>query len=342
VRTNDFFNRKTFSAYLKYGFRFKPGSVLGDRYPYAVQGVGIAGNTFFNKEEIGNPIALYVFQSSRIATLSESLSLDYEWNFGASFGWKKYDEYTNPNNMVVGSRVNAYINLGILFDWRLTNQLNLKTGIGFSHFSNGNTSYPNAGVNTACGNIALAWDFSGRNPVARTATPNSDFSRHMSYDVVLYCATRKKGFLMNDNSAVIVPGSFAVTGINISPMYNFSKYFRAGLSLDAQYDESANISRHVANTSMPSDEDIRFHRPPFREQFAIGVSARTEIVMPVFSINIGIGRNLICKGSDTDSFYQIFALKTDIAKNTFLHIGYQLYKFKKPNNLMIGIGYRFK
>ena len=31
------------------------------------------------------------------------------------------------------------------------------------------------------------------------------------------------------------------SGLNFAPMYNFNNYFRAGLSVDAQYDESANI-----------------------------------------------------------------------------------------------------
>ena len=63
--------------------------------------------------------------------------------------------------------------------------------------------------------------------------------------------------------------------------------------------------------------------------------------MPVFSINDGIGRNLICSGDDTEGFYQILALKTSITPRLFLHVGYQLSKFKNPNNLMLGFGYRF-
>ena len=43
-------------------------------------------NTFFNSAEVGTPVALYVFQHARIAALTERLSLDYEWNFGLSFG----------------------------------------------------------------------------------------------------------------------------------------------------------------------------------------------------------------------------------------------------------------
>ena len=80
--------------------------------------------------------------------------------------------------------------------------------------------------------------------------------------------------------------------------------------------------------------DLKFHRPPFREQFSVGLSLRAELVMPVFSINVGVGRNLIYSGDDTKGFYQVLA-------HLFLHVGYQLSKFKDPNNLMLGLGYRF-
>ena len=106
----------TLSGHLKYGFRFSPSTKMGRMYPYAVQGIGIAYNTFFCPSEVGNPLAVYVFQTSRIAALTPKLSLDYEWNFGASFGWKKYDEETNPWNRVFASKINAYINLGSILN----------------------------------------------------------------------------------------------------------------------------------------------------------------------------------------------------------------------------------
>ena len=73
----------------------------------------------------------------------------------------------------------------------------------------------------------------------------------------------------------------------------------------------------------------------------MGLSLRAELVMPIFSINAGLGRNLVCHGDDTQGFYQILALKTYVTRHLFLHVGYQLSKFKDPNNLMLGLGYRF-
>ena len=334
--------RQMLSGHLKYGFRFTPETYFGKRYPYAIQGIGIGYNTFHNRQELGNPLSVYVFQSSRIARLAPRLSLDYEWNFGASFGWKEYNETTNPYNIVVGSPINAYIHLEFLLNWQLAAGWQLTTGIDLSHFSNGNTQYPNAGVNTVGGRIGLVHTFRANAGTVMTGRRTTQrIKPHISYDIVLYGASKRKGVIKPDE-AYLAPGSFGVLGFNFNPMYNFHQYFRAGASLDVQYDESANILEHIANEEIPSQSDeLKFYRPPFKDQFSVGLSLRTEIVMPIFSINLGIGKNFIYHGKDTRSFYQVFVLKTNLSKRFFLHTGYQLYRFKDPNNLMLGIGFRF-
>lgn len=340
--------RQMLSGHLKYGFRFTPETYFGKRYPYAIQGIGIGYNTFHNRQELGNPLSVYVFQSSRIARLAPRLSLDYEWNFGASFGWKEYNETTNPYNIVVGSPINAYIHLEFLLNWQLAAHSYLRAGVGVSHYSNGNSNYPNAGVNTVEASIGFIRTFGQEE---QHLTPGKGgagyghrhpFKPYINYDLIFYGATRKKGIFPEAHRGMLVPGIFAIGGMNFNPLYNFNKYFRAGLSLDAQYDESANILEHIANEEIPSQSDeLKFYRPPFKDQFSVGLSLRTEIVMPIFSINLGIGKNFIYHGKDTRSFYQVFVLKTNLSKRFFLHTGYQLYRFKDPNNLMLGIGFRF-
>ncbi len=341
--------RKNLAGHLKYGFKFLSSDYRGIYYPYAIQGIGVAYNSFGNSTELGDPLAVYAFQSSCIATLTRRLSLDYEWNFGVSFGWKKYDEETNAYNRVVGSKMNAYINVGVLLNWEFAASTNLRVGVGLTHYSNGNTRYPNAGVNTVGGSIGFAHYFARacdreRERIdAASAENRVVFRPYVSYDLIVYGTTRKKGLFLDETTPLMVSGSFAIAGMNFNPLYNFSRYFRGGFSLDVQYDESANIAGHIANdmgTSIDGD-NILFYRPSLKEQLSVGLSVRAEVVMPIFSINLGVGKNFICEGADTDSFYQIFALKTNLTKNLFLHVGYQLYRFRDPNNLMLGVGFRF-
>ncbi|MDE6369565.1 MAG: acyloxyacyl hydrolase, partial [Muribaculaceae bacterium] len=88
-------------------------------------------------------------------------------------------------------------------------------------------------------------------------------------------------------------------------------------------------------------EYIKFYRQPFADCFAAGLSVRTELTLPIFSINAGIGRNIIANGPDTRIFYQTLALKAYVWQGTFLQVGYQLSNFHLPNNLMLGVGYTF-
>lgn len=330
---------QSLSLHLKYAFQFSKDSNLGRMYPHAYQGIGVSYNTFYCPAELGNPVTVYAFQGAPIVRLSSRLSFDYEWNFGASFGWKKYDEQYNPQNEVIGSKINAYINLGFLLNWQFHPQWKLAAGVDFTHFSNGNTHYPNGGLNIIGGRVGIVRTFGDTDNTSEGRVPKRLFIKpHVSYDLVLYGATRKRGFV-KDNVPSLVPGSFGIAGLNFAPMYNFNNYFRAGLSMDAQYDESANIKDYKLEGSY--SDDLKFHRPPFREQFAVGLSLRAELVMPIFSINAGFGRNLIGSGEDTKGFYQILALKTYVTRHLFLHVGYQLREFKDPNNLMLGVGYRF-
>ena len=71
-----------------YAFSFTEATREGRLYPGAYQGIGASVTTFFGAGEIGTPVSLYLFQGAPVKRFSRRLSMVYEWNFGASFGWK--------------------------------------------------------------------------------------------------------------------------------------------------------------------------------------------------------------------------------------------------------------
>lgn len=202
---------QSLSLHLKYAFRaLSPNSCLGKLYPSAYQGIGVSYSTFSRPDELGNPVTVYVFQGAPLMQFSRRLSLDYEWNFGASFGWKKYDELYNQKNMAIGSEINAYINLGFFLNWQLHPQWKLAAGVDFTHFSNGNTHYPNGGLNAIGGRIGVVRTFDATDGAAGAAGSKRLFIEpHVSYDLVVYGATRKKDSV-KDNVPSLVPGSFGI------------------------------------------------------------------------------------------------------------------------------------
>ncbi|NDV57358.1 acyloxyacyl hydrolase [Bacteroides sp. 519] len=331
--------RNAFSAHLKYSFKALPNSISDRVYKGAYQGIGISYFSFGERQQIGNPIGVYLFQGARIARLGSRVSLNYEWNFGLSFRWKPYDYYENYYNTVIGSKVNAYMNVNFYFKWMLSKYFDFIGGVTLTHFSNGNTKYPNAGLNTTGAKIGFVYNFNRHKDVlAQTHYPASipEFMRHISYDLALFGAWRRKGIVI-DNEYVASPHAYPVAGFCFAPMYNFGYRFRAGVSLDGFYDGSANIyNQDYTNSGKPD-----FVTPPIRFQTALGLSVRGEYVMPYFSVNVGLGANVLHNGGDLRGLYQILALKVGITRNSYLHIGYSLKDFHLPNFLMLGVGFRF-
>lgn len=329
----------SFSGHLKYSFEYHPEGYTHQIYGGAYQGIGIAAYTFGEPKQLGNPIALYLFQGAQIAKFSYPFSLNYEWNFGLSTGWKPYDYLYNSYNTIIGSKVNAYMNANFYLNWILSPEFDLNSGITVTHFSNGNTKFPNAGINTAGLRLGLVCYFNRKNdhifrPTFQRLVP--EFPRHFSYDLILFGSWRRKGVVFVDKQ-LPSPNAYEVMGFNFAPMYNLSYKFRTGISLDGVYDGSANVytEDYIAGTEQ------EFYKPALKKQLALGLSARAEYVMPYFTVGVGLGANILHGGGDLNAFYQILALKIKMTRNSFIHIGYSLQDFKNPNFLMLGFGLRF-
>ena len=350
VRTmNQYFTLKA-----KHAFMPAPGSEQAHIYKGVYQGAGLAYHHL--NPQIGNPVSLYLFQGATIATLSRRLSLNYEWDFGVAYGWKSFAGGERPDNRVIGSKMTAYMDVDLYLRWMLSRQFDLNLGWTVSHFSNANTSLPNAGLNTTALKISVAY-FLNRPEKERDLGPLPSFRRHWSTDLVLFGAWKRKGF-ENSLGAYTLPDTYGVIGATVNPMYNLNHWFNVGASLDMYYDHSAKLTLDDSKTSSTAetkqDGDAATEQTPNVElgdlivypawyrQVTAGLSVRGEFVMPYFAINFGIGHNFINAGSAPfKGFYEILALKVSVSQKLFLHIGYSLYDFHHPNNLMLGVGYRF-
>lgn len=345
-----------FSTHLRHSFRFPSASRIGRICPSAYQGVGIASYAFCGHPEIGTPVALYIFQGAEIARLSETLTLDCEWNFGLSAGWR-------DDNPVVGSRINAYISTAMLLSWHPRPEWTFSLGAGLTHFSNGDTALPNAGMNAAEARVSAVRSFRGdgrRHAGFRGAggaygnrqadggrrlrkhggriPEGSGFMERLSLDVAL-CGAWNAENVTVDGREHRLEGRFGVLALHVNPLCSITRNILAGPAVDIQYNEGVNLAGHVAGISTVTGE-IRFHRPPLAEQLAAGLSLRLEIKMPIFAVNIGIGHNLIYEGAELGGFYNLAVLKAFVTERLFIHTGLKICYTEASNNLLIGVGWR--
>lgn len=283
---------------------------------------------------IGYPVLAYIFQGGPFHRFNDRLTLGYEWNFGAAVGWKPYSEANKYFNLTVGSRVNAYLNLGLYARWAVSPNASIFGGVTLSHFSNGNTSFPNPGVNSMGVRVGMEWAL---NPPADgwpSALLDTVKKKKLQYDIMAWGATRKRVY-RGGESPVLLPGRFACAGISFAPMVRLNSWWRAGGSLDLQWDRSSDMKRNYISGS--TTEDIRFSTPSFWRQLTVGISAHGELRMPIFAVNVGCGYNILAPWENR-GFYQNIALKTYIGERFFINVGYQLRNFHQQSSLMLGAG----
>lgn len=327
---------------LKYSFAFTdpnikhylPGGYQG--VSLGVLNLGSLQTHGFSRatHNIGYPVLAYLFQGGPFIHLKDNISLDYEWNFGASFGWKPASDLNRYFNLTVGSRVNAYLALNLMLNWKVNPNTSFFAGLAVSHFSNGNTSFPNPGVNSMGVRLGVVYSLNpviGGFPRALTDTVKR---RKVEYDILGWGASRKRVYRGGDQP-LLLNGHFACAGLSFSPMVRLNTWWRVGGSLDIQWDESSDLKKNYISGS--SSDDILFYRPSFWRQLTLGVSAHGELRMPIFAVNIGCGYNFVSPIENRGS-YQNIALKTYLTSFLYINIGYQLRNFHQQSSLMLGLG----
>lgn len=323
------------SVSLKYAFQFDERSERALAYGQPRQGIGLTKH--WGDRLIGSPWSVFLFQGAQIATMGRRMSLDYEWKFGLTTGWETYDNFFNPTNRVFGARTTALMNLSLMLDYRLCRWLDVSLGLTATHYSNGNTRFPNAGLNTLGGRLSLTY-LANRHDDLRPAAKRMAqpvVGRNIYFDLMLYGAWCTAGVMDEEGKSIALDRTYAVCGLNLAPMYRFSHLFAAGVSVDAVYDRSANLQlASVKKQIVPYD-----HKPD--NQTALGLSARGEFMMPFFTINAGVGVNVIGAKGDLKGIYQVLALKIDIFDGLYANIGYTLHDFSDPDHLMFGLGFRY-
>ena len=301
------------------------------------QGIGLAVNDFYQKDIIGPPVALYIFQGARLLDLSRTWSFGYEWNLGLSYGWKETD--------VIQSESNIYINVGLPFTWRPSAGWEVQLGPEYTHFSNGDTCYPNGGANLVGLRLGVSHIF-GNDPgeslgremfSGEESLRNLPFKERICYDITVYGAWRA-GRVMDGYRLHLINRAFPLAGICFNPLYTLNRHFSIGPALDIQADRSTGL--HSPVVSEDGKTLVSYSTPGILEQTAVGISARGELKMPFFSINIGAGYNVFRKGEDVKRFYTTYNLKTLITSRIYLNIGYRLSAAQYTHNLMFGVGFR--
>ena len=118
---------------------------------------------------LGNPLVLG--QGFSVAphfsqTLFTHKKFHFQYTLGASLSYvsKPYHRISNPTNNVLGSHLNNYSFAQGTFYHQISDKTEIYYGLRISHFSNGNTSIPNLGINIPTATLGVKYHFAPTSP----------------------------------------------------------------------------------------------------------------------------------------------------------------------------------
>jgi hypothetical protein len=208
------------------GWGLSPRSVYAGLYREPVFGLGAMLSTF-NNPVLGNPTAVYGFLQVPVLRPGGRWNLIYEMALGISGNMNPYDPLENPENLLVSSAINTYIDLGLEARYRVDRHWDLGIGIGIKHLSNGATKRPNKGVNIVPIQFTMQYRLADH-PLPVANGNRAAFKPYWVGEVSTMGGVKQ----MNSEAELVVK--------NLTSMqagYQFSYKYRVGLGLDFAYTE---------------------------------------------------------------------------------------------------------
>ncbi len=347
IPTHKFIQNDNYTNYglisLKYAY-----TSVGDRwqeiaYGLPYYGIGLSQSFYGRPDELGTPVSLYLFQGATIKNITSRLALNYEFNLGMANNWKPYDPFSNPDNLVIGSIMTVHVAASIYLKWYISQRLDLHIGGTLTHFSNGTSRQPNHGINKGGAYLELVYNFN-RDVVKERYNPDvaiPKFTPHFQHDIQFIISSKNVkidtiGTMLPD---IFTDRQFKVYGVNYFLMRASSHKYRYGVGVEYLYDESKGAK--VYNRLHP--DNGRYYTVTelgsVADRSSMGVSARLEILLPLYAIFIDIGGTVINRDEDLPLLYQALGVKVYLAEDLFGTFGIKAVNFSQAQFLYWSLGY---
>lgn len=322
-QVNDIFRESVYRAITVTSSWDVPASSVYSRlYRNPKLGLGVS-LVNFNNEVLGKPITVFGYTEIPVTNSRSHWYFSYGIGAGIGFGFNHYDKTGNPDNLAIGSSLNAYIEANFIGGYWLSHNFLLAMATGYRHYSNGSTKQPNAGINIIPFQLSLRYrtrEFTY--DVLPAQLP--EFKKNFSY--TLYTNVGMKQ--LETGGSLIFKN---LTGFNAG--YQFSYKYRVAVGFDLTY--SAGGSERV-----PGDASS------FSKHFSYGPYLGWEwfltdrLYIPVYA-GVYIHRNY--ENDETNQFYQRIGVRYLMLKNKQLSAGVGLKThFGQADFVEFGVGYHFR
>jgi hypothetical protein len=289
-------------------------------YHYAETGVSFFYAWLGNPAQLGNEIGLYPFINFHLQR-SNKECLFLRAGLGLAYLPVIFNQETNHKNILIGSHINAMINLRLAYHYYISNDLRLETGFGITHCSNGSYNTPNLGINLLTINTGLSYCIKGNKMLA--VSPHPDTSNHKKLI--------QEFFIGIGESKVEPPGGphYGAMTFSYIAYHTINRKNKIGGGLDVFYN-SANLYS-IAKDSIPIHSNI--------ENAQLGVKVGYELVLGKLSLPYELGAYLYTKSIGHGYEYNRLGIRYTISKHFIANITL-LAHYAAADYVEWGFGYK--
>ncbi|MDP4206175.1 MAG: acyloxyacyl hydrolase [Bacteroidota bacterium] len=328
----------TYDAYnLRWGYQ-----TVGDKpweiahlHPY--YGIGLYVPNLYNTLELGRPYALYGFFGAPIKQWSR-LSVDYEYNFGVSYGWKPYNKETNPYNTAIGARFAWYIGANLALKYIVTPNVSCNLGVGYIHFSNGTVRVPNTGLNLATPYLTLRYHLDKIRPMSTAGLtpfkPKGSF--FVSVETGIHQVVRDTAY--TKLSDYYIHKNFSLYVLSTGWQLQFSPKWTLTVGSDVSYDEAV-------NTIITADEyqRVAIRNAPVSFKINLNAFVGGEMLVNRFALLAQAGYVFWSEfdPSRQSRFFQRIGMKYYLSNRFFVGTQLKMYHLVRGTTMTWMLGFRF-
>lgn len=302
-------------------------------YNFPSYGLGLYIADFNVKNQLGRPIALYVFLSNYIIN-KQKWSLKIETALGLTCNWQHFS-LENQLNDAMGGYFSCYADVGLSIYRFIGNKLEIGVGMSLSHFSNGAMAKPNKGINVITPKISIKYKPYGIFEYTKTQPPNFKLSMENLTTVFIGSHNVLTILPKNQADAPFNRKSYLVFGLDKRFLKRITYKHSLGIGFGLGYNQ------YIGTTYYIQDQEIRLRASNLIERFNLNVylSYEYKIHKLTFFAEPGyyIYRSIY---DEAPNFFQRIGLRYQINKNWFCSIGLRAQHFSVAQYIEWGIGLR--
>lgn len=288
------------------------------QYNNPLVGLSIYYADLGNPEQIGQAVGLYPHVGFWLLK-NNKFRLVQRMGWGLGYLSKRFDRVENYKNIVIGSSINALVNLSTGAEYSLSPYLTTRFMVSLTHFSNASFRQPNLGYNIPSLSLGFVYRLSPGKEANYTDTTFKEYAK------------RDFAISLTGGAKEVVPAGgnkYAAFAFSAEQTFRFSYKGAWVLSADV-YCNTSHVDRLRRDTIDATMAEI----------LQPGISTYYRMYMGKVSVSYGMGVYLYTKLKDDGYFYHRLITRYQFHPRIFSQIVLKSHFFK-ADFAEIGFGFR--